>query len=64
MLILNRTFSLKRVWVTFIFMILAVNQSFANEANLILPDLTLVSFFCNTITANVLLEFVFFICIF
>ena len=64
MLILNRIFSLKRVWVTFIFMILAVNQSFANEANLILPDLTLVSFFGNTITAKVLLEFGFFICIF
>jgi K(+)-stimulated pyrophosphate-energized sodium pump len=45
-------------------MILAVNQSFANEANLIIPDLTSVSFFGNTITAKALLEFGFFICIF
>jgi K(+)-stimulated pyrophosphate-energized sodium pump len=45
-------------------MVLAVSRSFANEANLIIPDLTLISFFGNTVTAKTLLTFGFFICIF
>jgi K(+)-stimulated pyrophosphate-energized sodium pump len=45
-------------------MILVVNRSFANEANLIIPDLTLVNFFDSTINAKTLLAFGFFICIF
>jgi len=64
MLRLSRIFSLKKMLVLFIFMVLGVNQSFASEANLIIPDLNLVSFFGNTVNAKMLLASGLFICTF
>jgi K(+)-stimulated pyrophosphate-energized sodium pump len=61
---LNKIFSLKKVAALFVFIIATVSRSFANEANLIIPDLTSVEFLGNAIDGKTLLMSGFFICIF
>ncbi|MDR1720954.1 MAG: sodium-translocating pyrophosphatase [Endomicrobium sp.] len=61
---LSRNFSLKRGGAAFTFVLLAVSQSFAGEANLIVPDLASVSFFGDAVSAKMLLTFGFLVCIF
>ncbi|MDR0401642.1 MAG: sodium-translocating pyrophosphatase, partial [Endomicrobium sp.] len=64
MLNFTKFFSLKRILITFCFTIFLVNQSFASEIDLTIPDLSLVGFLNNIITAKMLLICGFFICIF
>ncbi|MDR3256078.1 MAG: sodium-translocating pyrophosphatase [Endomicrobium sp.] len=61
---LKRVFSLKKITAVFAFMAAIVSQSFASEANLIIPDLTSVGFLGNVVNGRTLLMFGFFICIF
>ena len=61
---LSKFFSLKKFAGIFAFVFAAVSQSFASEANLIIPDLSSVSFLGNAVNGKVLLMFGFLICIF
>lgn len=61
---LGKIFSLKKFAVIFAFVLTAVNQSFASEASLILPDLAAVSFLGGAISGKALLTVGFLVCIF
>lgn len=61
---LSKILSMKKVAAIFALVLAAVNQSFASEANLILPDLASVSFFNGAISGKALLMFGFLICVF
>ncbi|MDR1195196.1 MAG: sodium-translocating pyrophosphatase [Endomicrobium sp.] len=61
---LSKMFSLKKTAAAFILAIAAAGQSFASEADLVIPDLASISFFGNMINGKSLLLFGFLICIF
>ena len=61
---LCKFFSLKKFAGIFAFLLAAANQSFASEANLVIPDLSAVSFLGGAINGKALLTFGFLICIF
>lgn len=56
--------SLKKITAVFVFLITTVSNSFAGEANLVLPDLAAVSFLGGSINGKMLLMLGFFICAF
>jgi len=60
----SRIFSLKKAGAIFAFMLLAVKQSFASEANLVVPDLASVNFLCEAVSAKALLASGFLVCFF
>jgi K(+)-stimulated pyrophosphate-energized sodium pump len=61
---LSKIFSFKKIIVSLGLLSAFVSSSFASEANLVIPDLALVSFFGNRIDGKTLLTFGFLICIF
>ncbi|MDR3281780.1 MAG: sodium/proton-translocating pyrophosphatase, partial [Endomicrobium sp.] len=61
---LNRFFLLKKFVLVFIFAITVTSKVFASEANLIIPNLSSVSFLENIVNGKTLLTFGFLICIF
>ncbi|MDR2427046.1 MAG: sodium-translocating pyrophosphatase [Endomicrobium sp.] len=61
---LSKIFSLKKIAVAFILAAASATQSFASEADLVIPDLASVSFLGNMISGKSLLLFGFLICIF
>jgi len=61
---LGKLVSLKKFAGIFAFVLVAAKQSYASEANLVLPDLSAVSFLDGTINGQMLLMIGFIICIF
>jgi len=60
----GKMLSVKKVAAVFALVLTAVKSSFASEANLIIPDLSSVSFFGGAINGHNLLVFGFIICVF
>jgi K(+)-stimulated pyrophosphate-energized sodium pump len=60
----SKFFSFKKIIMALNLLIVFANLSFASEANLIIPDLSLVSFLNNAVDGKTLLMFGFFICAF
>jgi K(+)-stimulated pyrophosphate-energized sodium pump len=61
---LNRVLSLKKITAVFAFFIAFIAKASASEANLVVPDLSLVSFFGNALNGKALLMFGFVVCVF
>jgi K(+)-stimulated pyrophosphate-energized sodium pump len=61
---LSRVLSFKKIFSVFAVITACISYALASEANLVVPDLSLVSFFGNAINGKSLLMFGFIVCIF
>ncbi|MDR2399231.1 MAG: sodium-translocating pyrophosphatase, partial [Endomicrobium sp.] len=61
---LSRVLSLKKIAAVFVFFIAFIAKALASEANLVVPDLSLVSFLGNAVDGKSLLMFGFVVCVF
>lgn len=61
---LSNVFSLRKVTIMFSLLFAVMCRGFASEANLVIPDLSSVSFFGNLLDGKSLLMFGFFVCVF
>jgi K(+)-stimulated pyrophosphate-energized sodium pump len=61
---LKRALLFKKIFAVFTVIMAFVSCIFASEANLVVPDLSLVSFFGNTVNGKSLLMFGFLVCVF
>ncbi|MDR1086853.1 MAG: sodium-translocating pyrophosphatase [Endomicrobium sp.] len=63
-MLISRALSLKKIVAVFVFFIAFIAKALASEANLVVPDLSLVSFLGNAVNGKSLLMFGFVVCVF